>query len=156
MTMNGPGITAQQHAFRAIRARVASTIPVETRSRNNGALPYVFVGPPEVRNHEIGHEIFLAIDVWSEKEGATQCQQLQHEVRLALHGIQDVDVDESNAVFSDTTELTADSEVYPAGYAGRWRFMLITEEMSRAQLEIKNQAWHGMQRFRLLAEARSE
>lgn len=132
--MNGPDITAQEYLYRAIRAAVASDVPVETRPRTNGPLPYVYVGSASLREHPVGYEISVAVDVWSTKEGPIQGKQIQQQVRTALDGV----------VHTDVTESAS---------ATVWRFTLIHEELAITQLERANSVWHGAQKFRVLAES---
>lgn len=132
--INGPDITARQYAFRAIRAAVPLTIAVETKPRTNGAVPYVFVGPSDLSEHPVNFDIRLTIDVWSNKEGDVECKQVQHAIRTALDGLTHV----------DTTESISPNN--------SWRFTLVYEELCRATFEAGNSVWHGVQRFRILAE----
>ena len=132
--MNGPDITAQEYAYRTIRAAVAADIPVETRPRTNGPLPYVYVGAASLREHPVGYEISLSVEVWSTKEGPIQGKQVQQTVRAALDGTVHTDVTESVGAIS-------------------WRFTLIHEELAITQLERANSVWHGSQKFRFLAES---
>lgn len=131
---NGFDVTAQQHAYRAIRAAVPSAVAVETKPRTNGAIPYVYVGETEIRDHPVGREIILRVETWSKKEGPIECKQLQHAVFGALDDTRHLDVSES-----------------PSG-SGAWRYTLIHEEYRSTRLEASNGLWHGTQRFRVLAE----
>jgi hypothetical protein len=130
---NGPDITAQEFAFRAIRAAVPSAVPVETRPQTNGEIPYVFVGDSSVQWHPVGFEISLTVMCWSKKEGGVEVKQLQNAIRTALDWLMHVDAPASDA-------------------SQPWRFTLITETSARASIDVSNSVWHGSQSFRILAE----
>lgn len=131
---NGFDITVQQHAYRAIRAAVPEAVPVETKPRTNGQIPYVYVGETEIRDHPVGREITLRVETWSKKEGPVECKQLQHQIFGALDDTRHIDLIESS------------------NGSGQWRYTLIHEEYRNARLEASNSLWHGSQRFRILAE----
>lgn len=134
----GADIAVQRYVYRTLRAAAAAGVAVDTRPRKAEGLPYVWVGQSEVREHEIGYEVLIAVEVWSEKENAVECKALQATARASLHMYFDSEQTETDPTFSDDT--------------ASWTFRLINEEYSRAQLEQQNNVWHGMQRFRFLLE----
>jgi hypothetical protein len=134
----GADIAVQRFVYRTIRAAVAPGIAVDTRPRKADGLPYVWVGQSEVREHEIGFEVLLTLEVWSEKENAVECKTLQNTARASLHMYFDSERTTTDPTWTDET--------------ARWTFRLINEEFSRAQLEQQNNVWHGTQRFRFLVQ----
>lgn len=140
--INGLDVTFQQYAYRAIRAAVPAGVAVETKPRENGAIPYVFVGPTDVREHPAGWAVFITVEVHSKREGSNECKQLQNAIRNALHFTE----------ASRVTETNPDSEAFPAPHTGVWHFIGLDEDSARCAFEVARSTWRGTQRFRLLIE----
>lgn len=112
--------------FAALEASaLAGEVDLVTMPAVDQRLPYVFIGPSETNEHEIGWELFATIEVWSANDGTDQAKQIQEIVRTALH---------------DKDSTTVDFE-----------FTFIRQVSSELILDGDREAWQGTQRFRALA-----
>jgi hypothetical protein len=118
-------LTLQEVFAIAIGAALPS-VPSGSHPPADRPLPYIQFGQSEVVDEfPPGHELFIDVHVWSKAEGPHQVKEYQDGIRTALH----------DQAFS----------------RGDWRFTCVRENNARTFLDVDNETWHGVQRFRALA-----
>lgn len=110
-------------------AQIAAAVPtvvVDAAPVFGRALPYIQIGESDIEEWEVGHSITSMVHVWSEAEGPHIVKQHQHSIREALHG----------------TTFTQDG----------WQLTCIREQYADVIQDPDKKTWHGVQRFRALAQ----
>ena len=123
--MSSPDLTLQE----VFAIEIAAALPgVESGAHppKDGPLPYIQFGQSEVGDNFVpGHELFFDVHVWSNAEGPHEVKNFQSAIRLAIH----------------------DRSYERNG----WRFTCVREHNARTILDVDDETWHGVQRFRALA-----
>lgn len=122
---NSPDLMLQKAMFAAIASTLAP-VTVLAHPRHQEAFPYVFIGESEVSDtHPTGHEVLIVVHTWSKTEGPHEAKTIQQSIREELH---------ANSLVE-----------------GGWQFVCIREDFASTFLDVDNETWHGVQRFRAKA-----
>jgi len=121
----GSDLTFQE----VIAIEIAATLPAVrsgTQPPADGTFPYIQFGESVVSDtFPAGETVHVEIHVWSTAEGPHEVKNLQATIKGVLHKC--------------------------AHTRGDFLFTAVRQETARTFLDVDNETWHGVQRFRALA-----
>lgn len=119
-----PELAFQTVIFAEVAAALP-LVPAGAHPPHDAPLPYIQFGTSDTEDDPGGHRVTMSVHFWSNTEGPHEATEMRHAVRTRLHG----------------QSFTSNG----------WRFTCIRETFGDVIIDIDDETWHGIARFRAFA-----